>query len=135
MEAGAPVASPVGRVHLGRDVPEDWAEQATAETIIVKMINGFPDRRWTPMAGRQNHYLDCRIYAMAAAAKLMLDTLTEVDWARLRAERYAPADPDQGDLLAMPMAQAATPKAPETGVTSEEDDRPAGWIAPQKDWF
>jgi hypothetical protein len=37
---------------------------------------------------------------MAAAEKLLLDTLTAADWARLRAERYAPKDPDQGDLLA-----------------------------------
>ena len=112
VESGIDAVAPVGRVHLGRDMPADWPEQGTAETIVVKMINGFPDRRWTPMPGRQNHYLDCRIYAMAAMAKLMTDTLTDIEWARLRAERYAPADADQGDLLAnalMPAPQVPKP--------------------------
>lgn len=106
-EQGGDIAVPVGRVHLGRDVPDDWFEQATAETVIVKMVHGFPDRRFVPMPGRQNHYLDCRVYNMAAAAKLMLDTLSADDWIRLKAERYAPKDMAQGDLLAGPLLAGA----------------------------
>jgi phage terminase large subunit GpA-like protein len=136
VEGGGDIATPVGRVHLSRDTPEDWPEQATAETIVVKMINGFPDRRWTPMPGRQNHYLDCRIYAMAAAAKLMLDTLTEADWAALRAERYAPKDPDQGDLLSMVFPPAPMPvEMPEPETQENPVAEKSDWIAPTKDWF
>lgn len=136
VEGGGDIATPVGHVHLSRDTPEDWPEQATAETIVVKMINGFPDRRWTPMPGRQNHYLDCRIYAMAAAAKLMLDTLTEADWAALRAERYAPKDPDQGDLLSMAFPPASRPtEMPEPETQEDTVAVKSDWIAPTKDWF
>ena len=73
------------------------------------------------MPGRQNHYLDCRIYAMAAMAKLMLDTLSEVDWAKLRAERYAPTNPDQGDLLANGLTQPAPSKAEPPRSTAQTD--------------
>ncbi|AJP72274.1 terminase gpA endonuclease subunit [Sphingomonas hengshuiensis] len=114
VEQGGDVVRPVGYVHLGRDVPEDWYEQATAETIIIKMVNKVPDRRWVPMPGRQNHYLDCRVYNIAAAHKLMLDTLSEADWAALMAERYAPKDERQPDLLALPLlaARPAPAKTP-----------------------
>jgi phage terminase large subunit GpA-like protein len=71
-----------------------------AEAVVAKIVNGYPKRVWQPMPGRENHYLDCRVYNMAAAEKLLLDTLTDADWARLRSERCAPKDPDQGDLLA-----------------------------------
>jgi phage terminase large subunit GpA-like protein len=114
IEQGGDVKAPLGRIHLGRDVPEDWFEQVTAESIVVKMVNGFPDRRWVPMPGRQNHYLDCRVYNFAAAEKLMLDTLSDADWAAQMAERYAPVDEKQGDLLVPSLAapSAAGPAAP-----------------------
>ncbi|SEM62629.1 Phage terminase, large subunit GpA [Sphingomonas gellani] len=118
IESATPEVVPVGRVHLSRDTPNDWFEQATAETIEVRMIHGFPDRRWIMMPGRQNHYLDCRVYNEAAAEKLMLDTLTEMDWAALRVDRYAPRDARQGDLLApaltiSPVTPAPVPVAPD----------------------
>lgn len=126
---GGDIVKPVGFVHLGRDVPDDWYEQATAETIVIKMVGSFPDRRWQPMPGRQNHYLDCRVYNMAAASKLMLDTLGPADWARLMAERYAPKDERQGDLLAGPLlvaaGEAAAPtrtEPPRRGYIDAKDD-------------
>lgn len=109
-----------GLVHFSRDTPDDWFEMVTAEAIVVEVVNCWPKKKWAPLPGRQNHYLDCRVYNFAAAEKLMLDTLTEADWAARKAERYAPRDPDQGDLLAMmtglappvPAAAASEPSAP-----------------------
>jgi phage terminase large subunit GpA-like protein len=66
---------------------------ATAEAVVAKIVNGYPKRVWQPMPGRENHYLDCRVYNMAAAEKLLLDTLTDADWARCAAERCAPKTP------------------------------------------
>lgn len=137
IDSATPEVVPVGRVHLLKDTPADWFEQATAETIEVRMVHGVPDRRWIVMAGRQNHYLDCRIYNMAAAEKLMLDTLTEMDWARLRAERYAaPAGMqaglfDSAFIAPRPAADAVTPEpAPVERPTASDTyiDRTEGWL-------
>jgi phage terminase large subunit GpA-like protein len=129
VEEGTGTARPVGLCHFSRDTADEWFEMATAETVVAKIVNGYPKRVWQPMPGRQNHYLDCRIYNMAATEKLLLDTLTDADWAKLRAERCAPKDPDQGDLLAggvKPQASAepANP-APQDGA----------WVEPKKDWL
>lgn len=107
-EEGASAAKPYGLCHFSKDTPEDWFEQATAESIVAKFSNGYPKRVWQPMPGRENHYLDCRIYNLAAAEKLLLDTLQDADWARLRAERHAPRDERQGDLLAAPLQPGAS---------------------------
>jgi phage terminase large subunit GpA-like protein len=129
VEQGGAMVKPVGFVHLGRDTPEDWYEQTTAETIIVKMVKGFPDRRWATMPGRENHYLDCRVYNFAAAAKLMLETLSDAEWSRLMAERYAPKDERQaqlfaGPLLAPPAAaiKEPTPAQEGEGYIEQRDD-------------
>ncbi len=114
IESATPEIVPVGRVHVSKDAPDDWFEQATAETIDVRMIRGVPDRRWIVMTGRQNHYLDTRIYNLAAAEKLMLDTLTEMDWAALRADRYAPADGQQAGLFDAPLANRASSPSNDT---------------------
>ncbi|QIG79981.1 terminase gpA endonuclease subunit [Stakelama tenebrarum] len=129
---GGDIKVPVGRVHLSRDTPEDWFEMAVAETITVKMVKGFPDRRWTVMPGRENHYLDCRVYNIAATEKLMLDTLGEADWSAHRAERYAAKDARQGDLLsgvgAAQVAAAAAPQpepkkaSPQSGYIERKDN-------------
>lgn len=116
IESATPEIVPVGRVHLSKDTPPDWFEQATAETIEVRMVHGMPDRRWIVMAGKQNHYLDCRIYNLAATEKLMVDTLTEMDWAALRADRYAPPEGQQPGLFDMPLAANAPAPVPPPAV-------------------
>lgn len=128
---GPGAAKPTGLCHFCRDTSDEWFEMATAETVVAKISNGYPKRVWQPMPGRQNHYLDCRVYNMAAAEKLLLDTLTDADWDRLRSERCAPKDPDQGDLLAGGVnAPAEAPKP------AAEGDRGSGeWIEPRKDWL
>ena len=109
IEEGGDEVRPLGRVHVSRDTPEDWFEQVTSESIVTRIVkaSGLKRREWKPMPGRANHYLDCAVYNLAATEKLMLDTLGEADWARLRAERWAPRDAAQGDLLAMPLAAPA----------------------------
>ncbi|MDP3405056.1 MAG: phage terminase large subunit family protein [Brevundimonas sp.] len=112
---------PRGLCHFSRDTPDEWFEMVTAETVVTKTVNGYPKKVWEPLPGRQNHYLDSRVYNYAAAEKLMLDTLTDTEWARLRSERYAPRDPAQGDLLALatgvapPPAPAPVQPAPPSG--------------------
>lgn len=105
-QAGQIDGQPYGLVHVSRDTPDEWFEQVTSETVVETRVNGFPRREWKPMPGRPNHWLDCRVYNTAAAEKLMLDTLGEADWARLRAERHAPKDERQSDMFAAPLMTA-----------------------------
>ncbi|MHA3791462.1 terminase gpA endonuclease subunit [Sphingomonas sp. YL-JM2C] len=114
--------APYGRCHFGRDTPDEWFEHVTSEAIVSKVVNGYPRREWQPMPGRANHWLDCRVYNIAAAEKLMLDTLGEGDWARLRAERCSPVDERQGDLLDGPIAAPAA--APASAGTRPEPEQP-----------
>ncbi|KQN93861.1 terminase [Sphingomonas sp. Leaf231] len=132
-EGGTAEVAPVGRVHLSRDTPADWFEQATAETIEVRMVNGFPDRRWMVMPSRQNHYLDCRVYNFAAAEKLMLDTLTEMDWAALRADRYAPREDGLRDLFAPDLTQ--TPAAPAPQPSPAPPPERQGYVEKTEGWL
>jgi phage terminase large subunit GpA-like protein len=130
VEEGTGTAKPVGLCHFSRDTRDDWFEMATAETVVAKIVNGYPKRVWQPMPGRENHFLDCRIYNMAAAEKLLLDTLADADWHRLQAERCAPKDPDQGDLLAggvKPITETKAKAGPRAGDGS--------WVPPTKDWL
>jgi len=126
---GPGTAKPRGLCHFSRDTSDEWFEMATAETIVAKVTNGYPKRIWQVMPGRENHYLDCRVYNMAAAEKLLLDTLTETDWERLRSQRCAPKDPDQGDLLAGGVKPAATAKP------AADRGKGGSWIETNKDWI
>lgn len=117
-----------GRCHFSRDASDDWFEQITSEAVMVKIgKNGYPKREWKPLPGRENHYLDCRVYNHAAQEKLKLDTFTDADWDKIRAERYAAKDERQGDLLAnaiRPASEYAPAVAPS-----------AGWIDSGKDYL
>jgi hypothetical protein len=66
VEEGHGHAKPVGLCHFSRDTTDEWFEMATAEAVVAKIVNGYPKRVWQPMPGRENHYLDCRVYNMAA---------------------------------------------------------------------
>jgi phage terminase large subunit GpA-like protein len=130
VEEGSGTAKPVGLCHFSRDTTDEWFEMATAETVVAKIVNGYPKRVWQPMPGRENHYLDCRVYNMAAAEKLLLDTLKDADWARLRAERSAAKDPDQGDLLSGGVKRQAIEE-----TTAKPSPGGDDWVQPKKDWL
>jgi phage terminase large subunit GpA-like protein len=129
VEQGTGTPKPVGLCHFSRDTGDEWFDMATAEAVVAKIINGYPKRVWQPMPGRENHYLDCRVYNLAAAERLMLDTLTDADWARLRTERSAPKDPQQGDLL----ADGVKPQT--TEATAKPSPKGDDWLQPKKDWL
>lgn len=116
---------PLGRVRVSRDAPDEWFEQVTAETVVTEVKGGFPTRVWKPMPGRPNHWLDCAVYNFAAFEKLMLDRLSDDDWGKLRAERYAAEDPRQQGLFDQPLAPA----------TLEAEPAPADVPASRGDWI
>jgi phage terminase large subunit GpA-like protein len=102
----------------------EHGEQLTGEQL-VKTRTGF---EWQPIPGRENHYLDCRVYARAAAALYGLDRFRDSDWDALsRAVTTPPAPPRP----AAPTQQTSTTdrfaaaKAPQQGR----------WIPPRPNWL
>jgi len=86
---------------------EEYFKQITAEQLVPhRKRTGFTAFVWEKIAGRENHYLDCRVYARAAATVAGLDRLSEADWCEL--ERIAGQE-----QLALPLADAAPAPAPE----------------------
>ncbi|WP_298981541.1 terminase gpA endonuclease subunit [uncultured Roseibium sp.] len=79
---------PPGYCHFGGFLGAEYFKQITAETYVDAIIRGKRKTGWEQLR-RDNHFLDCRIYAMAMAEHLGLTTMRKDDWAALR-ERYRP---------------------------------------------
>ena len=78
--AGEP--DPPGLCHFP-EYGDDWFRQLTAEHLVATR-----DRRryeYEIIPGRENHWLDARVYARAAAAAEGLDKFCETDWRRYEA--------------------------------------------------
>lgn len=118
--------APAGFCHFP-EYGEEYFKQLTAEQLVPhKTARGYIVLQWEPIPGRENHVLDARVYARAAAAVLGLDRFTESDWAALeRAVGQAPPP-------AAPVPDTPVPPrpAPPPGTT------PAGrWVGARRGWF
>jgi len=72
---------PAGFCHFP-EYDDDYFKQLTAEHLVSrKTRRGFVSLEWELIPGRENHVLDCRAYARAAAALAGLDRWQEVDFA------------------------------------------------------
>lgn len=139
-----PVATDVGKSELygwlrleppiddGGQTPTGWCafpeyhdeyfRQLTAEQLVAhRTRRGFIRLEWELIAGRQNHVLDARIYARAAAALVGLDRYQDSDWAAL--ERLLPPEPPSQP----PPAPTPKPQSPGTSA--------GGWIPRTNDWL
>jgi phage terminase large subunit GpA-like protein len=101
--AGGEAADPPGYCHFGDWMGEEYFLQITAEHFLQAMVRGRLVEEWK-RTRRDNHFLDCRIYAMAMAELLGLSKMTRDDWARLRASRVPGR---QVDMLSTPSEKLA----------------------------
>lgn len=135
---GGGVVEPIrGQIHFGRDATDDYFDQLTSESCVVEVKKGQPRRVWKVEPGRENHWLDCRVYNRAAAEALTLDSRSEADWLALQAVRYAAADPIQGDLIALanrPHAEAAPVARPAPPQSADAPDAAPANAAAEDDW-
>lgn len=66
---------PKGFCHFP-EYDKEYFKQLTAEHLVkIKMRSGIPKLEWQIQPGRENHYLDCRVLARAAAAVVGLDRM------------------------------------------------------------
>ena len=93
LQHGDDGSEPPGFCHFPQYGP-DYFRQLTAEHLVTrKTRKGYIRLEWELIQGRQNHVLDARVYARAAAMLAGLDRYRESDWANL--ERMFPAKEQQ----------------------------------------
>lgn len=107
LAAGEP-ADPPGYCHFNQDRDEEFFRQITAEYFEQKMVRGRLAEEWKKIR-RDNHFLDCRVYAMAMAEHMGLSRLTPAEWAALRAR----LTPKQPATLFSPEPHKVAERAPE----------------------
>jgi phage terminase large subunit GpA-like protein len=122
------VEPPPGFCHFPQ-YGDEYFKQLTAEQLVAhKTRKGFIKLEWQLIPGRQNHALDCRIYARAAAALAGIDRFTESDWATREKMLgvIPPAPPVAGD-------HAAQRNEPQTPVpAAPKPMAPKGWLGPRR---
>lgn len=121
--AAGEATDPGGYCHFGNWLGEEYFRQLTAEYFEQKLIKGKLHEGWKE-ARRDNHFLDCRVIAMAMAEHLGLSKMTPADWAHLRAS-LQPVDADL--LSAESQKLASTPTPPERNNDDEYKKRVAKW--------
>lgn len=129
LAAGEP-CDPPGYCHFHKELGEEFFQQITAEYFEQKLIRGKLFEEWKPRRV-DNHWLDCRIYAMAMAEHIGLSRMSPADWARLRAV-YEPAV--DVDLLSSQPERiaAAVPVAPALPAEKKPARRNVQWAAYRK---
>lgn len=120
--AAGEASDPPGYCHFHRDLGEEFFQQLTAEYFDVKLLKGRLHEEWKKRR-EHNHFLDCRIYAMAIAEHMGLSRMSKSDWARLRVRHELV--PERDLLSPAPLAAADEPAkeaAPPTRK-SKKDNR------------
>lgn len=107
---------PTGYCHFP-EYDREYFKQLTAEHLVKTRTHaGFTRLEWQVQPGRENHWLDCRVYARAAASVLGLD--------RMVAPPSTPAQPVQ--------KQQPRDTAPKQAPMQRQPPRPArqkaGWL-------
>lgn len=79
-----------------KDCDLEYAEQVTAEHKITERAGGREIQKWVPKTSHaDNHYLDCEVYAAAAADVLEVRSLflKNQDRAEEQAQKQTPTKP------------------------------------------
>jgi phage terminase large subunit GpA-like protein len=121
-------ADPPGYCHFP-EYNEDYFRQLTAEQIVpVKNRRGFVSLEWSIISGRENHVLDCRCLARAAASVAGLDRFSEADWRTL--EKSVGQEPVV--VEASPVAEA---KSESADRTPSPPPRRGPWLRQRAGWL
>ena len=106
---------------------EDYFRQLTAEQLIpVRDRRGFVRLEWSLIPGRENHVLDCRVLARAAAAVAGLDRFSENDWRAL--ERAVGREK-------LPEAPSSSPAAAPSVEVPARPPRQNSWLGRRRGWL
>lgn len=109
---------PHGYCHFSTGCDENYFKQLTAESLVTHQRNGKDTTEW--IVSGENHFLDCRIYNMAAAERCEINRFTVEKWRALAALREIPQDVIQGDLLSLHNQLNQIPKPDVTPAAPKE---------------
>ena len=115
-------SAPPGFCHFPK-YGEHYFNKIPAEHLVAhKKKNGFVSLEWELIAGRENHYLDARIYARAAAAAAGID--------RIRPKLPKPGNPSRpaSAAPAPPITAPADPARPDAGASPVPERSGRGWL-------
>lgn len=114
---------PGGYAHFP-EYPEEFFKQITAEHLvtIANRRTGRARLEWQVLPNRQNHYLDARILARAAAAVLGIDRLAPAS------KPSVPAPPVEEDESAPVAAPAPTAARPRGGFWGRNRPGSGSWL-------
>ncbi|MEP3049428.1 MAG: terminase gpA endonuclease subunit [Roseibium sp.] len=118
LAAGEP-SDPPGYCHFGMWLGEEFFKQMTAEYFDQRLVRGRMIEEWKPLR-RDNHFLDCRVYAMAMAEHLNLSRMNSQQWAALRARLIPAAAPD---LFTEQAKASPDPEKTQPGTTSPKRNK------------
>lgn len=123
---------PAGYCHFPH-YEDDYFKQLTSEQIVAhKTKRGFIKLEWEVIFGRQNHVLDARVYARAAAELARIGSFGDAAWSTLedavRTKGGAPAPNQPTPSAPQPaMPAAAAPVIPNRRPTWL-GQRNGGWL-------
>lgn len=109
------------------ELGEVYFQELTAEQLVetVHKKTRFRTYQWQLLPGRQNHFLDCRVLARAAAAFAGLDQLRRPRWPPPAPPSTEPTPPPAAPPATVALA-TAPPRAPP--ARSAPGSRPGGWL-------
>jgi terminase, large subunit len=117
---------PPGWCHFPSGYGEEYFRQLTGEQLVMTTTkSGFTVREWQAIPGRENHFLDCRVYARAAATLLGID--------RLAAKTAIKAATEAPKVSTAPLAVQTRPIAPQVSqvvsAPKKRERRGGGWMS------
>lgn len=116
---------PAGFCHFPQ-LGEEYFKQITAEQLVTVMKRqGFAHHEWQLIPGRENHWLDCRVLARAAAAFAGLERYAAAARIRRGAEARTPAQP-QPHLMKYVEYIRNTGRSPLPATLFDSDWEPVG---------
>jgi phage terminase large subunit GpA-like protein len=118
---------PAGWCHFPDGYEAEFFKQLTAEQLVTVVDRrGFSKREWQVIPGRENHWLDCRVYARAAAAAAGLDRIAA--GAARRRRTAPPQKPQAAEAGVPPAALAPRQAAPPAPLPVAPRPARAGWL-------
>lgn len=112
-------------VHFPKSAPPYYYQELTGEQITVKYTRGFPQEVWELKQGRENHALDCFVYALAAAYHLRIDS-PQYPWEKLSATLKPEAT--VAEPLGEVEASSPPPPPPPKAVNKITGKPKGGWL-------
>lgn len=128
LEIGPSGVEPPGYCHFPQ-YPDEYFRQLTAEQLVShKTRKGYVKLEWEQIPGRQNHVLDVRVYARAAASLAGLDRFTESDWSA----REKMFGIETVPVVVAPEGDAPAPSPEHRPSSPAAPKRSSSWLGPRR---